>query len=242
MVIAREAASRFKHPSLEEHRGGYYLGATAPDIRLLTKVAREETHFSVLTQEEQTGVRAFFEAQPHLARAPQLRGQVGAFVAGYLSHLATDDVWIRHIYRPFFGARSPMAQEPLANVLDRILQYELDRRVRQDRDVMAEIQGQVIDCDPDLSLGFLDNASLREWRGFVLRALMRRPSWEGFDSYVQRFLLQEGKLSEEQVKVLVAAPVSLAERALNYVSRQRLEEFREGAIAATVQAAQEYLS
>src|SRR5205085_2054669 len=57
LAIARDLAEGLKTPSLDAERGAFYLGATTPDIRALTRWDRERTHFFRLDDfGEQSGV------------------------------------------------------------------------------------------------------------------------------------------------------------------------------------------
>ncbi len=129
LTLARDA-----FPQLEDGLGGcrgYYLfGATLPDMHTLAGFTRQHTHYVELGQEEGgQEIDRFFRANPHLARSPEAGNHrpTRALAAGYLSHLMMDRTWIARIYRPYFGPDSSQSGDPLANLMDRLLQYELDR-------------------------------------------------------------------------------------------------------------------
>src|SRR5215210_550043 len=105
LASARVLAQRLTHPSIDADRGSYYLGATAPDIRVLTRLDREYTHFFTLNDfERQDSVERLFTEQPQLRDAVTLDAVTRAFMAGYLTHLLMDQRYIERIYREFFGA------------------------------------------------------------------------------------------------------------------------------------------
>src|SRR3712207_7431518 len=54
------------------------------------------------------------------------------FRSGYIGHLSLDETWITQVYRPHFGQLSAMGGDVQADVMDRVLQYELDRRRREE--------------------------------------------------------------------------------------------------------------
>ena len=61
MTLARELASPLGHRAPLDHPGAYYLGATAPDIRAITRWDRSRTHFFDLSEMgEQRGVHGMF--------------------------------------------------------------------------------------------------------------------------------------------------------------------------------------
>jgi hypothetical protein len=106
--------------TLDEDPGSFYLGSTAPDIRILTRWERERTHFFDLHNfDRQDGVRAMFEAYPALAKPAGLNPATVAFIAGYLSHLVMDESGstISALLRPC----SPQGGDVRANIMDRAI-------------------------------------------------------------------------------------------------------------------------
>src|SRR6478672_11910375 len=104
MTVAREIAGALASERIDADRGAYYLGATTPDIRVLTRWDRERTHFFDLNNRaEQSGVHRLFEEQPAIRDVTAVDVPTAAFVAGYLSHLVLDEEYITQIYRNYFG-------------------------------------------------------------------------------------------------------------------------------------------
>lgn len=240
--IAEEAIERLKHPVALQNQGSFLLGSTAPDMRIITAATREETHFFDLVCDTYgSSIGGFFEEYPHLREVAKLNSPTKAFVCGYLSHLVTDEVWICEVYRPFFGEGSTLAGDPLANVLDRALQFELDRRERADQRKVQEFQALLADSDSGVDVGFIDAATLRQWREFVSTAVGREPSWDRFPIFAQRFLIAEQKVDKEPLEVFLASVRSKLEDILDRVGTQQLEAFREKSIADSVRVAGEYL-
>lgn len=77
----------------------YYAGAIAPDARLRNEAAREATHFYSFRDPTTwgTATRRLFSAYPELANPESLTGSQTAFVAGYLTHLAADEVFVARL-------------------------------------------------------------------------------------------------------------------------------------------------
>ena len=139
-AIVKRIAEQLRHRTLEAEPGSLYLGSTAPDIHILTHWERKRTHFFDLGDyNEQDGVAAMFEAYPALAQPARLSPASVAFVSGYITHLVMDEIWINEVYRPFFGRLSPLGGSARANVMDRAIQYEMDRQTRSDREAMAHV-------------------------------------------------------------------------------------------------------
>ncbi|MBE0415960.1 MAG: zinc dependent phospholipase C family protein [Dehalococcoidia bacterium] len=242
LSIAKDAAEQLYNPTIDQNMASYLIGATSPDVHIITGVSREGTHFFDLEDECcESGVKLIFKAHPNLAKGGKLDATTKSFVAGYLSHLVTDEIWLRDIYRPFFGNSSLLSGDLMANMLDRLLQFELDRREREDRRKMEEIQTQIDDWEPNVNIGFLSNLDLRQWRDFICTATDREPTLAFFPLYARRFLIPRKKIDPEQLKRFLSAMPASLEWAIQYVTPGRLTAFKEKAISQSAAVAGEYL-
>lgn len=241
LAVANEAAKRMQDPLININRSSYLLGSTLPDIHLITDGRRELTHFISLQQEPPyNSVKSFFQAHPELARNGNLDDSSKAAVAGYISHLVTDEVWIIDIYRPYFGPESPLEADPMANILDRAFQYELDRRERLSKAIKEELRPFV--CQKfDVKVSFIDPVNLMHWRSFICRLTERVPSWEGFISYAERFLLPLNKVSREPLENFLRDFSNMREKVINMVPQEKLAEMKEKVVKLSVEEAREYL-
>ena len=76
LVRARVLADQLALPEINADRGSYYLGSTAPDIRVITRLDRRVTHFFELDKlSPQDSVARMFEANPQLAQPAGLEGR-----------------------------------------------------------------------------------------------------------------------------------------------------------------------
>jgi hypothetical protein len=243
MTLARELASQLGHRALSEHAGAYYLGATAPDIRALTKSDRSLTHFFDLNEfGEQRGVAGFFETHPDLAGPEGLSASTVAFVCGYISHLEMDETWICDIYRPCFGERSPLKGDLMANLLDRTLQFELDRRGRCDAEAVADIREKLVACAVDVETPIADQETLCRWRDILVEVLGRPLDWERFASVANRHLKPFGVETEEDARKFLKDVPDLLDQSLREVTQDRLQAFHERSRERAREAIREYLS
>ena len=113
MARSRAVADRLRLPEIDADRGAFYLGSTAPDIRVITRMDRRVTHFFELDElGDQDSVSRMFEAHPGLATPAGLDAATTAFIAGYLTHLVLDEAFINDVYRPHFGAFSERGDDP----------------------------------------------------------------------------------------------------------------------------------
>ena len=95
----------------------------SPDIRIITRGKRDDTHFVPLDFErEGDGIEGLFHSHPNLAQASDLNEPTKAFIVGFASHLFTDELWILNLYRPYFGNREVFEDKLRGNLMDRALQ------------------------------------------------------------------------------------------------------------------------
>ena len=198
MTVARELAAQITGAAVASEPGAYYLGATSPDIRVLTRWERSRTHFFDLDElGHQRGVDALFEKHPELTTAADQDESTVAFLCGYISHLEMDEAWIVDVYRPCFGEQSPLKGDVLANMLDRVLQYELDRRERADKTAVAEICRDLLATTVEIGVGFIDDETLQRWRDISAEILGRDQTWDRFGVIAGRHLRAYGVENEE---------------------------------------------
>jgi hypothetical protein len=243
--LARRIAERLRTDVLDDERGNLFLGATAPDIRVITRWERSRTHFFDLNDfEHQDAVAGFFGANPSLADAAAVSQPTCAFIAGYVSHLVMDANWIDHIYRPFFGRDSELGGDLRANILDRAMQFSLDSDTRDDDELMAEVTEAVARCDLNLEIDFIDKESLHKWRQVVSDFAQTRPDWDRFKSRIRRHIADTGGDGEnegEELAELARSLPDLVDETLRYLSRERLNEWMDESLEESVAAVREYL-
>ena len=240
-AIAKNVADSLRLGPLDEERGSLYMGATAPDIRVVTRWERARTHFFDLNNfDEQDGVAAFFEKHPSLSEIGSLAAPTRAFIAGYLTHLVMDERWISTVYRPYFGERSPLGGDLRANIMDRALQFSMDCDRRGDAAFMAHVVDAVARCDLAFDIGFIDADSLRRWQEVVTDMMNRTPDWDRFRHGARRHLgysESDGEAFEEMVRSIP----DLVDETLKYLTLQRVEDFLEDAERRSAAVVKEYL-
>jgi len=224
MSVARELAGRLNSPIIDNERGAYYMGATGPDMHVLSGSQRHASHFFDLACiEKQDCIEAFFDAYPELRDAKALSPRTAAFVGGYLTHLVIDEIWITDIYRPFFGPQSALGGDAQANISDRILQYEIDLQRRQDRETAAEIRAALLAGPLDVDVRFVDNAALERWRDVAADMLSRPPNWDRFRYLAGRFLRSAGVESEQDLEEFLKTVPELLRKTRDQVGDEKIE-------------------
>jgi hypothetical protein len=244
MAFARALQDRLHSRTLECETGAFLLGATTPDIRVLTRWDRHETHyFDFETYEHQDSPARFFASQPALAEAGNLSPATAAFVAGYTTHLSLDERWITEIYRTFFGERSSLGGGLEAQVLDRLLQYELDRRKREDRELMDGICAALEDAESSVECGFIPGETLRRWRELAAEQTTYPGDYERLRYYSGRQLKAWGvdPTEDEQFNRFVERVPELLHAALTHVTPERFDAFVEQSYEEAQRVIERYL-
>jgi hypothetical protein len=243
LSLAKNLADQLALGDIDADRGAYYLGSTAPDMRRVARLDRSQTHFFRLDNfEHQDSVRAMFAAHPELGDRGKLNTATAAFLAGYMTHLVLDEGWICEVYRPLFGEKSPLSGGQHANVLDRIIQFEMDRQKREDCQTLETIRDAVLSTSLELTVGFLEMDSLLRWRDINLDFLKVPPTWERFRGIAAMLLGEYGITTAEQVDALMAEVPTLLREAVDHVGWQRIQAFIEAATQRSLAEIRDYLS
>ncbi|MEX2246173.1 MAG: zinc dependent phospholipase C family protein [Dehalococcoidia bacterium] len=243
LTVARELAIQFQSPVVDAERGAYYLGATTPDIRALTRWDRERTHFFKLDEfGEQSGVHRLLEEEPRLRNAAALDSQTAAFMAGYISHLVLDEDYICQVYRPLFGQHSLLRDDAMAEVMDKVLQWDIEREGCNDRDKVEEIRTAMAEAAVDVGVDFIARDVLEEWRGISLDIIGTQMSVDRLVQFLRRRVPQlEFEDEETQARFAEAIPPLLA-RTWAHVGEERVREYLSGTKSRALRAMKEYLS
>ena len=220
--------------------GHYLLGSTSPDIRVITRRTREEYHFAPLDFETiGAGVTGMFGSQPELRPASGHNWPTQAFIAGYITHLTTDETWITQMFRPYFGNRAVFDDDAEGHVMDRALQLELDR---QSWGAVDGTLGLLATATDGVSIGFIPTATLDEWRQWVAGHLENGFSWERLRFMARRIAAGDDEhrahgLADDFLKTMPESLDSLHE----VVPRGDLEGFKNQAVDSLTEAVREYL-
>ncbi len=241
LARARLVAQRCALPEIDADRGAFYLGATAPDVRVITRLDRRVTHFFDLDDfEQQDSVRRMFVANPSLAVRSGLDAATVAFIAGYLTHLVLDEMFIAAIYRPHFGVPSPLEGNGRANVLDRALQYELDRRDRLDEGGMAEVKAALQESAPPTGIPFIADEHLAQWATVSVDVAGQPPDYSRFRRMMTRHLESAG-YDADTIESSLDQPDALIGEAFGIVSTERIRRFWDEAAEQMEARVREYL-
>lgn len=243
MTIAWQLACDLRAPAVDAERGAYYLGATTPDIRVLTRWERERTHFFDLNEfDEQSGVHRLFEQEPALRDAGALNPATAAFMAGYISHLVMDEDYITQIYRPLFGERSPIAGDAMADVMDRALQWDIDRGARGDEAKTEEIQRALVESAVEVSIGFVARETLLRWRDMSADVIGAPATVERLVRLLSRRMPELAADDEASAATFAEGVPALLARTWEHVGQERIGEYLDSTKNRARRAMREYLA
>jgi hypothetical protein len=162
-------------------------------------------------------------------------------VAGYITHLVMDELWITTMYRPFFGERSPLSGDVRANIMDRALQFSLDRQKRINRGLMAHVLNEIARSDLALDIELIDGEMLGRWKEIILDVVNHPPDWERFRYIASRHLRGAGIETPEQFQEFMQSLPDLVDETLRYLGEKRVQKFMERSREESVRAVKEYL-
>lgn len=242
MVLAREIAQSLACTDLDESPGTYLLGATTPDIRVITRQDRFSTHYFDLNQmAHQDSVGAFFGEHSSLVAPERLNEPTRAFVAGYVSHLVLDEQYITGIYRPFFARHEALGGRVRANVMDRLLQFDLERSYCNDPLLKHDICGALACTVEGIETGFVDTATLDRWRAVTIDIAQRNMDWDRTRGMIANHLRHSGLEEGETLTSFLDSLPELLNETIAHITDAEIGAFVQRSISAARSAVERYL-
>lgn len=230
-LLAEESCA----PLLQDEQGSFYLGNIAPDAQNVAGQSRESTHFFEVPMRDTTPAwDVMFNQYPSLTNTYTLTRAQQAFLAGYICHLAVDQMWITDIFEPVFVDETkwekPRERFFIHNVL-RIYLDELDRPALASNGVGASLKK----AHPDHWLPFLNDAALSHWRDFVAEQLVDGGAAQTIEVFAKRM-----KRPPSDFESLLQSPTQMTQRVFHLVSTDALENFRHKAFTRSREILADY--
>ena len=242
MVLARQIAQELRHDDVPANSGAYLLGATSPDIRVITKQDRLSTHFFDLNEHDhQDSVSSFLLTHGHLALPENLNAETRAWATGYITHLVMDEQYITGIYRPFFAKHDELGGAIRANVMDRLLQFDLDRTYGNDDSLKLDICGALAGTLGGIECGFLDTDTLERWRQVSLDVAGRQMDWDRMRGMISNHLRFSGLEEGETLSGFLDSLPELLDATIAHITSAEIDAFVQRATAAARSAIERYL-
>ena len=242
IFIASQVAQNLDWGFVHDNLGSCFLGSTTPDIRAMTKWDRERTHFAPLSLESVgTGTRRMFDLYPELTDLRNQNPATRAFVLGYVSHLTADELWITTMFRPHFSLGNTLADSnEEAQIWDRALQLDMDRRAHLEMNGLALAGQAICDGEQGVEVDFIEPEVLAEWRQWVARFMGWEFDWQRLKRALNRMYRDNNDIQDMVDRFLVDMPSSL-EAVYEKVPYERVEAYREAAVQHTLLQIKEYL-
>jgi hypothetical protein len=243
MVLANRIAEGLEYADIDGSLGEYFLGATSPDIRVLTRQGREETHFFDLDEYgHQDSVAGFFEAYEHLVDPSRLAPKTRAFVAGYVSHLVFDEHYITRIYRPFFARYEDLGGHLRANLMDRLLQFDLDREFGDDPGIVHRLASALACTVDGIECGFIDHQTLDKWREVSLDVAQKNMDLPRMRSMVSNHLRRAGIQEDRELGEMLDSIPDLLNETIAHVTSDEIDAFLRRSTEAAAAAIERYFN
>lgn len=222
--FSSEAVSHIPGLDKELHLGAFIFGATAPDMRALTKKDRAVYHFVNLDFEEVgEGIRNLIGKYPEWGSLSSTNLEAKSFVAGYASHLILDETWITSMFRPYFGNALIFPEKIHGLVMDRAVQLSLDKAHWNS---MKPYLNSIEAYKSPVKVDFLYAEPLDEWRKWILNLLMADFSWERLRFMANRISRnQESNGATESADEFLARPESKLLDVLGLLPSGAIENF-----------------
>lgn len=241
MVLARQISGALGGDAITAD-GPYLLGATTPDIRVLTRQKRHETHYFDLDgPDHQDSVMAFLQTHEQLVDPAQLNDDTRSFVAGYISHLVMDEQYITGIYRPYFARYDELGGTIRANLMDRLLQFELDRTHGDDPEVVENLVDALSCTVEGIECGFVDHETLDRWRNVALDVAQKGMDWERMRSMASNYLKFSGIREEPELGEFLDSIPTLLDETIAHVTDAEISGFIDRSSTAATKAIERYL-
>ena len=221
---------------LAAERGAFLFGNTAPDVQVISRQPRQDTHFFdlPLRSVRRTPWEQLFSMYPALRRADRLPPAQAAFLAGYLSHLQADWLWVKEIFVPVFGMRSPWGTFPQRLYLHNVLRAYLDRQILPG--LTNGTCSSMRRAAPVDWLPFVGDEHLRQWRDLLVSQL--HP--EAPSQTVEVFAARQGIPPDEFYRVLDSEE-AMEREVFARVPRQALDLYRQRLVEENISLLEMYL-
>jgi hypothetical protein len=226
-VLQGDELSRTANNLLHQQRGPFLLGNTAPDVQTVSGQARIESHFYTLPRTtDRPAHESLFTAHPALARPAELPPAQAAFVAGYITHLLLDELWLDDIFLRFFG--EDWASRQQRAFIHNVLRTWADRQDR--RRLNGTVSAALQEAEPQRWLPFVDDANLRAWRDWLIEQLL-----PGQKTHTTEVFAQRMGVSTTEMEALLSSPDAMKAQVFCRVGRTALQSFHDDGCAKSTE-------
>lgn len=169
-LIDDSALSSEHRTFLSEYWGAFLLGNIIPDAhKEAGNLKRQDTHFFAYSPTiDPSAEQTMLATHPSLTLQKLGKTAQSAFVAGYLAHLAVDEVWCEDIIFPYFHTIE-WADTQTRHFIFITLLTIMD--IRDYHSLSETIYLDIADVEPYQWLLFLPDKAITAWRDIIARQL-----------------------------------------------------------------------
>ena len=220
--------------ALLAEKPAFMLGCVAPDAQTVTGQLREATHFFyVPLRDSVPAFRHLIDAYPALARPAGLPRAQAAFLAGYLTHLALDELWVRDVFEPVFGSRAQWGMFVERLYLHNALRSHLDAADR--KGLPASTAATLHLARPAGFCPFLNDEGLFHWRDLIAEQLSPGQAARTVEVFAERM-----GADPRAFAALLASPEEMQRRVFSRLPDGVLDRFYRQGLALCEQVLQSY--
>lgn len=191
-LLHEEAVPLSDRDLLQTEIGAFLLGNVAADARVGAGVPRENTHFYTYAQDiAESPWRVMLRLNPALW-TPHSESQ-RAFIAGYVAHLAMDEVWSKEMVAPHFVGREWGSRGIRFLMLHIILIYMDERDLSLIEDWQA---ASLQTAAPSNWLAFMPDSDLRNWQRLIYEQIKPDGKSLTLEIFGERILKTSSELRE----------------------------------------------
>ncbi len=205
----------------------YLLGATTPDIRVITKENRSIYHFVDLDfKSVGEGIANMTQQFPEIHMLKNNDEIIKTFLTGYITHLVLDETWITTVFRKHFSGPNAFPESTPILIIDRAIQMYMDNKYWNS--IESKIS-PIEQCNIEkVSLPFLSNDSINEWREWICNFLNLGFSWDRLNFMAKR--ISNGNIEDPAIpytEQFLIDPIKNINNVFNFLPKNLLEEFEE---------------
>jgi hypothetical protein len=152
-----------------------------------------------------------------------------------------DEQYITRIYRPYFLKHEELGGVVRANLMDRLLQFDLDRTHGNTPEVVEDLVGALACTVEGIECGFVDHETLDRWRNITLDVAQRGMDWDRMRSMASNHLKHSGITETEDLGNFLDSIPDLLDETIAHVTDAEIQGFIERSSTAATEAIERYL-
>jgi hypothetical protein len=125
--------------------------------------------------------------------------------------------------------------------MHRLLQFELDRRRREDVEGAGEIREALEGCSLAIDVGFLDSETLAKWLQVAIDQTRHPPDWRRFRYQGGRHLPRVDLESDDALESFLERVPELLQQTIDHVSTKQVDAYLEESSAKSADLIRRYL-